>query len=160
MDHCNSIYNIRTVKTTAQPRTNHMFRLQLCVFLVVALVGELVQKTNALQISGMPTFSSRRLFVKVATTGAVVATAAGSYPGNAQASQAEEPRKTRSKTLRGGKEMSDSTHNGTELNDKEANVAGGLLGKMGLDDITPDKGGGGRARGKGFGTSSTAAAGR
>ena len=36
--------------------------------------------------------------------------------------------------------MSDATHNGTDMNDKEAGVAGGLLGKMGLDDITPDKG--------------------
>ena len=125
-----------------------LFRIQISIFLVAALIGQLVQETGALQNSAMPAFSRRSFFAKAVTTGAVVATAAGTYPGIAQASGDEEPRQTRSKVLRGGKEMSDSTHNGTELNDKEANVAGGLLSKMGLDDITPDKGGGERPKGK------------
>ena len=36
--------------------------------------------------------------------------------------------------------MSDALHNGTDLNGREAEVAGGLLDKMGLVDITPNKG--------------------
>lgn len=75
--------------------------------------------------------TSRRTFVgKLVTAGAVVATTA-SNPGMAFA----KPTPTR-----GGKEMIDATHNGTELNGKESGVASGLLGKMGIDDITPDRG--------------------
>jgi hypothetical protein len=105
-------------------------RIQLCLFLVTALIGQ--QQTEALQSA----FSRRSFVGKLATTGAG-AIVASTFPASANA---EEPRKTRSKTFRGGKEMSDATHNGTDMNDKEAGVAGGLLGKMGLDDITPDKG--------------------
>merc|ERR1719223_1219022 len=44
-------------------------------------------------------------------------------------------RQRRSKTLRGGNEMSAATHDGTDLNDAESIVAGGLLDKMGLADV-------------------------
>jgi hypothetical protein len=37
--------------------------------------------------------------------------------------------------------MSDALHNGTDLDKGQAEVAGSLLSKMGLVDITPDKGG-------------------
>jgi hypothetical protein len=41
--------------------------------------------------------------------------------------------------------MSDALHNGTDLNKGEAAVASSLLDKMGLQDITPDKGPNSRA---------------
>ena len=41
--------------------------------------------------------------------------------------------------LRGGKNASDALHNGTDLNKVESAVAGGLMEKMGLPDIAPDK---------------------
>ena len=47
--------------------------------------------------------------------------------------------------FRGGKNMSDALHNGTDLDGGQAAVAGGLLDKMGLSDITPDKGPNSRA---------------
>jgi hypothetical protein len=47
--------------------------------------------------------------------------------------------------FRGGKNLSDALHNGTDLDRGQAEVAGGLLDKMGLNDITPDKGANSRA---------------
>ena len=47
--------------------------------------------------------------------------------------------------FRGGKNMSDALHNGTDLDGEQAAVAGGLLDKLGLGDITPDKGDNSRA---------------
>jgi hypothetical protein len=47
--------------------------------------------------------------------------------------------------FRGGKNLSDALHNGTDLDRGQAAVAGGLLDKMGLADITPDKGPNSRA---------------
>mmetsp|Transcript_10943 Transcript_10943/g.16421 ORF Transcript_10943/g.16421 Transcript_10943/m.16421 type:complete len:128 (-) Transcript_10943:170-553(-) len=115
-------------------------RIQLCLVLVAALIGQ-QQQTEALQSA----FSRRSFVCKVATTGAGAVVASSAFQASANA--AEEPRQTRSKTFRGGKEMSDATHNGTDMNVKEAGVAGGLLGKMGLDDITPDKDAGARRSG-------------
>ena len=43
-------------------------------------------------------------------------------------------RPKRSSAFRGGQEAAASTHDGTDLNDAEASVAGGLLEKMGLAD--------------------------
>jgi len=94
---------------------------QLCILTFAALSTQ----TNGLA----QTRSSRRSFIgKVAATGAA-AVAVGANPGRASAVG-----------KRGGKEMIDATHNGTPMNGKQDSVAGGLLGKMGLDDITPDKG--------------------
>lgn len=99
-----------------------MFKSQLCTLIFAALVGQ----SDALA----QTPSSRRAFIgKIATTGAVVVTAAGANPSSAWAVG-----------KRGGKEMIDATHNGTDLNGKESGVASGLLSKMGIDDITPDRG--------------------
>ena len=61
-----------------------------------------------------------------------------------QIATAAEP-KQKKELLRGGKNMSDALHNGTDLNKGESAVASGLLDKMGLVDITPDKGPNSRA---------------
>jgi hypothetical protein len=99
-----------------------MFKSQLFILIVAFLAG----KSDAL---AQPP-SSRRTFVgRLVTTGAVVVTAGAANPGSARAIGS-----------RGGKDMIDATHNGTELNGKQAVVASGLLGKMGVDDITPDRG--------------------
>jgi len=100
-----------------------MFKLQLSIFvLIVAFLGE---QSDAL----VQPPSSRRAFVgRLVTTGAIAITA-GANPGPALAVG-----------RRGGKETIDATHNGTDLNGKEAVVASSLLDKMGVADITPDKG--------------------
>jgi hypothetical protein len=101
--------------------------MKLSIFFVAALIGA--------EVEALQTAFSRRSFVgKFATVsaGAVVA-----IPSIANAE--EEVRQRRKKQLRGGKEVLDATHNGTELNAKEADVAGGLLSKMGVTDIAPDK---------------------
>lgn len=107
-----------------------MFRLQLHFFFVAALVTLIAKQTHAWQT---PTNVSRRsFFAKVATTGAIVVTA----PGVALAA----PQKKKTRTpFRGGDKNIRDTHNGTELDSKQDVVAGGLLGKMGLNDIAPDK---------------------
>lgn len=102
------------------------------LFLIVAIA--ILAITQALQA---PTFSRRGFVSKVVTTagaGAVIAT----HPGSAWAAPTGEKKKKKP-AFRGGKEVADATHNGTELNTKEADVASGLLGKMGVTDIAPDK---------------------
>eukprot|EP00593_Proboscia_inermis_P010473 CAMPEP_0171313294 /NCGR_PEP_ID=MMETSP0816-20121228/40410_1 /TAXON_ID=420281 /ORGANISM="Proboscia inermis, Strain CCAP1064/1" /LENGTH=143 /DNA_ID=CAMNT_0011800449 /DNA_START=37 /DNA_END=468 /DNA_ORIENTATION=+ len=120
--------------------SDNTFRLDLCLLIVVFLVGQLVPEIEALR----PAFSSRRhFFSKVASTGGLIVATAGTCPSNAWATVAPVPpaKKQGRPALRGGKEVIDSTHNGTELNEKEANVADGLLSKMGLNDVNPDNGG-------------------
>ena len=88
-----------------------------------------------------PAPSSRRAFVARATTAcATTGAALASFADGAAA--APKPKK---QLLRGGKNASDALHNGTDLSGKEAAAAGGLLEKMGLPDITPDKGPSARA---------------
>mmetsp|Transcript_19199 Transcript_19199/g.22200 ORF Transcript_19199/g.22200 Transcript_19199/m.22200 type:complete len:116 (-) Transcript_19199:96-443(-) len=108
-----------------------MFKLQICVFLVAALIGQLVQETQALA------FSRRGFLGNVATTtGAVVVAAAGVCPDVASAA----PEQTKTRTpFRGGNKAITDTHNGTALNGKQDDVASGLMGKMGLVDIAPYK---------------------
>jgi hypothetical protein len=88
--------------------------------------------------------SRRALFSKTVNTGAlVVATTTLVAPNVASAAAADAQKRKGGKgkpAFRGGKEGLDSLHNGTDLNGKQAVVAGGLLDKMGLQDITPDKG--------------------
>ena len=97
---------------------------QVAIFVIGALAAH---SGDALAPQTAP--SSRRSFIgRIATTGAVVA-AGVTDPGKALAVG-----------KRGGKDMIDAGHNGVPLSGKESNVANGLLGKMGLDDITPDKG--------------------
>ena len=115
-------------------------RLQLCVFLVAALLGPL----SALQSPA--SFSRRQFGSKLATAGAVVALV-GIRPDSsawAATTAPEAAPKTavqKRQILRGGRKMADDTHNGTELNEKQASVASGLLGKLGEKDITPYSGG-------------------
>jgi hypothetical protein len=56
------------------------------------------------------------------------------------ASAADSAKAGKKELLRGGKNASDALHNGTDLNAKESVVASGLLDKMGLNDIAPEKG--------------------
>ena len=109
--------------------------------LFVTLAAVSVVQSEALaqaQAQAQP-FGSRRSFVgKLVTAGAVVVTTAASNPAIASADA--KPTPTPRQRMAEGKEMVDATHNGTELNGKQSGVASGLLGKMGIDDITPDKG--------------------
>ena len=125
--------HVSPTRSYTQPTqtTDSMFKLQLSIFLIVALIGQFAQETQALA------FSRRGFFGNVATAGVVAVTAAA-CPGIASAAP-EKPKSTRRPAFRGGNKVITDTHNGTVLNDKQADVAGGLLGKMGISDISPDK---------------------
>jgi hypothetical protein len=84
-----------------------------------------------------PSISRRALLSNIASASSAVVF----LPNIASAA---EP-KQKKELLRGGKNLSDALHNGTDLNEKEGAVASGLLDKMGLVDITPDKGSNSRA---------------
>merc|ERR1712194_480736 len=92
-------------------------------------MGALVGQLQALQ---SPAFSRRSFVAKVATAGAVVALA---NPQSALAAE-QAPKKMK---FRGGKQALDVLHNGPALTSKEEDVSSGLLGKMGIPDISPDK---------------------
>ena len=118
--------------------TNAMKSSTYCSLLITAFVA---QYSEAFQ----PSVTRRAVFQKLATTtvgGGLVASSVVLPPGVASAA---EPKKKKKEMLRGGKDMSDALHNGTDLNGGEAAVASGLLDKMGLNDITPDKGTNSRA---------------
>lgn len=106
-----------------------------CAFLVVAVA---MQETEALTQSP---FSRRAFFSKAASSTLVAAGVVSGHPDRATAAE----KAGKKEAFRGGKTMSDALHNGTDLNKGEAAVAGGLLDKMGLNDITPDKGSNSRA---------------
>eukprot|EP00555_Chaetoceros_dichaeta_P008327 CAMPEP_0198253326 /NCGR_PEP_ID=MMETSP1447-20131203/3778_1 /TAXON_ID=420782 /ORGANISM="Chaetoceros dichaeta, Strain CCMP1751" /LENGTH=113 /DNA_ID=CAMNT_0043938963 /DNA_START=148 /DNA_END=489 /DNA_ORIENTATION=- len=82
-------------------------------------------------------FTRRDIFAKLASTGAVIATA-GTFPGSALA--APEPAKKDSLSRRGGSKGIADTHNGTELNGKEADVSTSLMAKMGYTEPDPKQG--------------------
>ena len=86
-----------------------------------------------------PAISRKAFFAKVAT---VTASSAVLLPNVASAA---EPKAGKKELLRGGKNASDALHNGTDLNKAESVVASSLLDKMGLSDITPEKGPSSRA---------------
>ena len=100
-----------------------MFKSTKLAFLAFAAI---TASSEALSQSA----SSRRAFIgKLSTTASVAAIASTVNPSNANAVG-----------KRGGKEAIDATHNGTELNGSQATVASSLLDKMGVQDITADKG--------------------
>lgn len=106
---------------------------QILLLLIVTL--SLGQSARALSTA----FSRRNLFSKLAktTTGGIVVTAS-TCPKIAWAvPETGKPKKR--PAFRGGNKAITDTHNGTELNDKEASVAGGLLEKMGMKEIEPYK---------------------
>ena len=129
--------------------------LQICLCIVVSICSTLFGHTNAMQQT--PPFSRRsfvdKLVTGTTTTGATVIIVASSLTTSATAWAAEThyqqqtggkavdtARRSSSRVgpksrVAGGKEMSDRAHNGTDLDEKEAKVAGGLLEKMGLTDI-------------------------
>ena len=94
-----------------------------------------VQQAAAFQ----PSISRRALLSNIATT---ATTSAVVLLPNVALAKEQKPKK---ELLRGGKNLSDALHNGTDLNEKEGDVAAGLLDKMGLSDITPDQGTNSRA---------------
>lgn len=81
----------------------------------------------------------RRDFIANAVTTAATGTLL--LPASASAKE----QKAKRELLRGGKGRSDALHNGTDLNTKESEVASGLLDKLGVPDITADKGPSSRA---------------
>ena len=99
-----------------------MMKLQLCILSVFCLIqGQALQSP----------LTNRRSFVAAAVSAAVPAAALAAPP----------EKKAKREAFRGGRQAADDTHNGTDLNDKEASVAGGLMDKMGLPDVDPYKDG-------------------
>eukprot|EP00579_Thalassiosira_antarctica_P028406 CAMPEP_0202013936 /NCGR_PEP_ID=MMETSP0905-20130828/27665_1 /ASSEMBLY_ACC=CAM_ASM_000554 /TAXON_ID=420261 /ORGANISM="Thalassiosira antarctica, Strain CCMP982" /LENGTH=120 /DNA_ID=CAMNT_0048573653 /DNA_START=38 /DNA_END=400 /DNA_ORIENTATION=- len=111
---------------------------QTYVFLAAVLVG---QQSEAFQTAP---FSRKTFLSKVVTTTGTLVTTGVLYPNSAVAVPSDQKAK-KNTNFRGGKEMSDALHNGTDLNKGQAAMAGGLLEKMGLPDITPDNGANSRA---------------
>mmetsp|Transcript_56010 Transcript_56010/g.119100 ORF Transcript_56010/g.119100 Transcript_56010/m.119100 type:complete len:125 (+) Transcript_56010:91-465(+) len=114
-------------------------------FNIAFILGAIAaHQTRAFQ----PSLSRRALLRRVAATGgAAIATSSGTLlplPTVASAAESKDA-KRKKELLRGGKNMSDALHNGTDLNARESAAASGLLDKMGLADITPDKGPSARA---------------
>jgi len=139
-------------------------------FLLFAAAVVLVVARKSEEVSALQNVFSRKAFVSRATASAsaVVAVASGGAilagnPADARArdgiltarikdrspSSSSAPDATskggNGELFRGGKTASDALHNGTDLDGEQAAVAGGLLDKLGLGDITPDKGDNGRA---------------
>ena len=106
-------------------------------FLAAAIA---TQQSEALQ-----TVFSRKAFVSRAATACTIVATGASFPESALAAEDPKAKAGKKAPLRGGKNMSDALHNGTDLNKGEAAVASSLLDKMGLPDITPDKGPNSRA---------------
>ena len=104
-------------------------RFFLSLFLLAGLAQALQSPTP---VNGRRTFLAQ---AGVAATAFVVVA-----PNAALAAESAVKSKPKRGRFRGGRGAADDTHNGTELNGSQADVAGGLLGKMGIPDITPDKG--------------------
>mmetsp|Transcript_14196 Transcript_14196/g.20975 ORF Transcript_14196/g.20975 Transcript_14196/m.20975 type:complete len:124 (+) Transcript_14196:198-569(+) len=116
--------------------------------LTVALVVLIAGQSNALQT---PVVSRRNILSKVVTTttaATIVLVAGGADSAFAATAPTKKKQEQRAGAFRGGKEVLDAGHNGTELNERQAGVAGGLLDKMGITDIAPDKGGRGSGKKK------------
>mmetsp|Transcript_28866 Transcript_28866/g.32373 ORF Transcript_28866/g.32373 Transcript_28866/m.32373 type:complete len:129 (+) Transcript_28866:131-517(+) len=119
--------------------------LHFCLLIAACTCTTFIGHTEALQ--NTPPFSRRSFAGKLVTgtTGAIIIATSSTSPAwaadtNYKQQTGGKAVDTRSRTgpksrVAGGKEMSDRAHNGTELDDKEAKVAGGLLDKMGLTDI-------------------------
>jgi hypothetical protein len=138
------------------------------IALFLATVARQLQDASALSQNAF----SRKAFVSRVVSSAVVATTAGtttaltfdpsiasaregvltarikeraSSSSSAAAASDATSKAGKKELFRGGKNLSDALHNGTDLDRGQAEVAGGLLDKMGLNDITPDKGPNSRA---------------
>jgi len=136
-------YYLHTMSpNTTQPHPFRLASLYPLLLLTTALLGPFPQHIQALQNSTPPTPPSRRSFVtNLATTGAF-GIAALTFPTD-RACAAPPPSKTAGRpAYRGGNKSITDTHNGTDLNGREAGVASGLLGKMGIDNTDPLKDGG------------------
>lgn len=94
---------------------------------------------QALQSPAPVNTNNRRNFLAQAGVAATAFVAV--VPNAAFAAEPAATTKPKRGAFRGGRGAADDTHNGTDLNTQQASVAGGLLGKMGIPDITPDKGG-------------------
>eukprot|EP00956_Cyclotella_meneghiniana_P031660 scaffold83778_cov73-Cyclotella_meneghiniana.AAC.6 len=92
----------------------------------------IVAALAAQQCHGFQSVISRKdLISNIATASSIIL-----LPNVASAAETKAGTKA---PLRGGKNASDALHNGTDLNKVESAVAGGLMEKMGLPDIAPDK---------------------
>jgi hypothetical protein len=129
----------------------------------ILLTATVVASTTEVSALSQNVFSRKAFVTRVVTAGSVATFGVMSSPHSASAREGALSRalnkaptssssspdggpdantKAGSKELfRGGKNMSDALHNGTDLDKGQAEVAGSLLSKMGLVDITPDKGG-------------------
>ena len=118
-----------------------MFARTLLLLICLVLVGHNI--AEALR----PAMADRRSFVNqlvAGTTGAAVIASTtpvwaasdvvAAYQKNGGKPAEPKPQK-RSTAFRGGQGMAKATHDGTDLNAKESDVAGGLLDKMGLGDV-------------------------
>ena len=101
--------------------------------IIIGVAITAAQQSAAFQ----PSISRRTILSNIATSSAVIL-----VPEIASAADRKAGKK---ELLRGGKNLSDALHNGTDLNAKEGAVAAGLLDKMGLNDIQPDNGPSSRA---------------
>ncbi|KAL7524648.1 hypothetical protein ACHAWF_001034 [Thalassiosira exigua] len=113
--------------------------MKTCSSHYVLLVAALAAHADAFQ----PAISRKALLQNAARASASAAAVVLLPPQIASAADA--PERKKKELLRGGKNLSDALHNGTDLNGGESAVASGLLDKMGLNDITPDKGPNARA---------------
>jgi hypothetical protein len=120
--------------------------LPLCFFLFAALIGRLIDEAEALHMPALvkneipysSAASRRSFFATLATAGVAVTGVA--LPGTAWAAPAKSKDNARCKGQNEcASKMIQETWDGRELNEKEEGAAGGLLSKMGLNDIEPYK---------------------
>ena len=107
--------------------------------LIVAIIISCLYEADAFQ----PGFS-RRALLQNTKNGIIAASLVVVVPLFPEVASAKTS-KQKKELLRGGKGRSDALHNGTDLNKGQSAVASGLLDKLGVPDITPDKGPSARA---------------
>mmetsp|Transcript_43584 Transcript_43584/g.85532 ORF Transcript_43584/g.85532 Transcript_43584/m.85532 type:complete len:139 (-) Transcript_43584:52-468(-) len=131
-------------RPSARPTCRRRLRLSLAA----AALALAAPPSAALHVTPPPACTRRTFFARLTTTTGAAAVFAAA-PGGALADPPK-PKEAKRSVMRGGgnKGITD-LHNGVVLNTKESVVASGLLGKMGIEDITPDKDGGVRT---GYGT--------
>ncbi|CAB9528496.1 expressed unknown protein [Seminavis robusta] len=113
-------------------------RLVIFVVLVVTLFSGCC---HGLQSPVAVTISSRRGFGATLAAGAAIVVGSQSAVAADDDAGKKKANNNKTKKDKGGYEYAaaDATWYGTVLNEKESQVAGGLLDKLGVDDIAPDK---------------------
>ena len=126
----------RTPKLRAHPIIQQPTIMKASTGTLLLVIAIAAQPAAAFQTS-----TRRALVHKLAKSSGAAVASSLLLPNVASAAE-KKPKKA---LLRGGKNASDALHNGTDLVGAEAEVASGLLDKMGMSDITPDKGPSSRA---------------